>query len=269
MAEQDAGNGTLPDPPTPADSDLSKFPFYPVDIVRLYRSEFHALANDAEWRAGVTLWHKSFHQTPAGSLPDNDTALSRLAEFGSDLRKWRKVKSVALRNWLRHSDGRLYHRVVVEKVNKALARDDSNYDRTEKARAQKKLLAFLRSIIGNPRLYDGHAAALTPAGLGAVIEAGFDPAQASAALPKVVAETHRPGVVTASVTEAVAATATTAVTVSNRNGDRHREEGHEGRFINKAANPSSEMQSTAPPPPRKVIGLRPVGEFAREVIPTD
>ena len=36
-----------------------------------------------QWRAGVTLWLKSFHQVPAASLPDDDVALARLAELGA------------------------------------------------------------------------------------------------------------------------------------------------------------------------------------------
>lgn len=106
-------------PLTPADCDLRDFAFMPLDIVRVFGSEFHATANDAEWRAGVTLWLKSFHQVPAGSLPDDDIVLARLAELGRNLRGWRKVRPVAMRGWRRCDDGRLYHPVVAEKVNDA------------------------------------------------------------------------------------------------------------------------------------------------------
>lgn len=106
-------------PLTPADCDLRDFAFMPLDIVRIFGSEFHATANDAEWRAGVTLWLKSFHQVPAGSLPDDDIVLARLAEMGRNLRGWRKVRPVAMRGWRRCDDGRLYHPVVAEKVNDA------------------------------------------------------------------------------------------------------------------------------------------------------
>lgn len=108
-----------PDPLTPEDCDLRDFPFMLIDIGRLFGSEFHAECNDAEWRAGVTLWLKSFHQVPAGSLPDNDISLCRLAELGRDLKTWGQVKANALRGWKRANDGRLYHRVVAEKVLEA------------------------------------------------------------------------------------------------------------------------------------------------------
>ncbi|HGM8473132.1 TPA: DUF1376 domain-containing protein [Pseudomonas aeruginosa] len=81
----------------------------PLDIARLFGSEFHARASDGEWRAGLTLWLKSYHQVPAGSLPDDDVALARLAEYGRDLKSWRAVKDGALHGWVKCSDGRLYH----------------------------------------------------------------------------------------------------------------------------------------------------------------
>lgn len=62
---------SLPDPLVPADCDLRDFQFMPMDIMRLFNSEFHALSNDSEWRAGVTLWMKSYHQVPAASIPDD------------------------------------------------------------------------------------------------------------------------------------------------------------------------------------------------------
>ena len=103
-------------PLVPAELDLRDFGFMPIDIVRLFGSEFHAQSDDAAWRAGVTLWLKSYHQVPAASLPDDDVALARLAELGRDLRSWKKIKQAALRGWIKCSDGRLYHPVVAEKA---------------------------------------------------------------------------------------------------------------------------------------------------------
>lgn len=106
-------------PLTPPETDLRDFPYLPIDIARLFGSEFHARSDDASWRAGVTLWLKSFHQVPAASLPDDDIALTRLAELGRDFRTWGKIKGHALRGWLRCDDGRLYHPVVAEKALEA------------------------------------------------------------------------------------------------------------------------------------------------------
>jgi hypothetical protein len=109
----------LPAPLIPAEVDLRDFPFMQVDIARLFGSEFHAQATDAEWRAGITLWLKSFHQTPAASIPNDDVAIARLAELGRDVRAWKKIRAGALRGWIECSDGRLYHKVVAAKVIEA------------------------------------------------------------------------------------------------------------------------------------------------------
>jgi hypothetical protein len=106
-------------PLTPADSDLRDFPSMMIDIDRLFGSEFHARVSDAAWRAGMTLWLKSFHQTPAGSLPNDEVALTRLAELGRDTKTWRRISAEAKRGWIECDDGRLYHRVVAEKVLEA------------------------------------------------------------------------------------------------------------------------------------------------------
>lgn len=109
----------IPAPLTPADCDLRDFGFMPIEPGRLFGSEFHALADDAAWRAGVTLWLKAWHQVPAGSLPADDTALTRLAELGRDRDAWAAVRAAALRGWIECSDGRLYHPVVAEKALEA------------------------------------------------------------------------------------------------------------------------------------------------------
>ncbi|MFG1184384.1 DUF1376 domain-containing protein [Xanthobacter aminoxidans] len=109
----------MPAPLVPADVDLRDLPYMPVDIGRLFGSEFNGQANDAEWRAAVTLWLKSYHQVPAASLPSDDVQLARLAEFGRDVRGWKKVKEKALWGWVRCEDGRIYHPVVAEKALEA------------------------------------------------------------------------------------------------------------------------------------------------------
>ena len=58
--------------------DLRGFPYKPMFRARLFVSHFHAHASDAEWRAGVTLWLKSWDQCPAGTLPVDDVDLCRL-----------------------------------------------------------------------------------------------------------------------------------------------------------------------------------------------
>jgi hypothetical protein len=104
----------MTEPLTPPDCDLRDFARMMIDIPRLFGSEFDATANDSEWRFGVTLWLKSFHQVPAASLPDDDAQLARLCGLGRDVKTWRKAKAAALRGWERADDGLLYHPVVAE-----------------------------------------------------------------------------------------------------------------------------------------------------------
>ncbi len=130
---------SLPDPLVPANCDLRDFQFMPMDIMRLFNSEFHALSSDSEWRAGVTLWMKSYHQVPAASIPDDDVMLARLAELGRDVESWKEIKEKSLRGWIKCSDGRLYHPVVAEKALEAWI---------------EKLLNSLSGATGNAKRWD-------------------------------------------------------------------------------------------------------------------
>ena len=124
-------------PLVPEDCDLRDFQFMPVDVVRLFGSRFHAITNDSEWRAGVTLWLKSFHQVPAASLPDDDIELCRLAELGRDFKAWRKIKENALHGWIKCADGRWYHPVVAEKANEAWEKKRIQRMRSQKGNAAR------------------------------------------------------------------------------------------------------------------------------------
>lgn len=128
----------MTEPLVPAEVDLRDFRFMPVEIARLFNSSFHAYATDAEWRAGVTLWLKSWHQVPAASLPSDDVALCRLAELGRDLAAWESIKAGALRGWQEGDDGRLYHPVVAEKALEAWSGRQGYRERTAKARAERE-----------------------------------------------------------------------------------------------------------------------------------
>jgi hypothetical protein len=145
-----------PKPPVPAEVDLKDFPFTPLYRARLFGSSFHARANDAEWRAGVTLWLKSQDQVPSGSLPNDDIDLCRLAELGRDMKTWRKVKDMALRGWFECDDGRLYHNVVAEVVKEQWKRKCDQRARTEAARAARaaKRLSQSLSQTKNPSVTD-------------------------------------------------------------------------------------------------------------------
>jgi hypothetical protein len=108
-----------PTPPVSADADLQDFPFMPLHVARLRDSDLAAEEEpEACWYA-VLLWAASWHQLPAGSLPDNDTVLMRLVGLGRDKKTWQRNKEGAMRGFVLCSDGRFYHPVVAEQVNEA------------------------------------------------------------------------------------------------------------------------------------------------------
>lgn len=107
---------TMPDPLTPADCDLRGLPFMPLDVVRLIDSDLFAISSGDEFKAAVALWCKSWIQLPAASLPDDDRVLSHLSGAGT---RWKKIRAMALKGWVKCSDGRLYHPVISEKARHA------------------------------------------------------------------------------------------------------------------------------------------------------
>jgi hypothetical protein len=109
-------------------------PYMPVDIVRLFDSDIFALSTGDEFKAAFTLWGKAFLQVPAGSLPDDDRILAHLTGTGN---RWAKLRPMALRGWIKCSDGRLYHPVVTEKALEAWEGRMAMRSRTEAARAAR------------------------------------------------------------------------------------------------------------------------------------
>jgi uncharacterized protein YdaU (DUF1376 family) len=113
--ETNAAAAAHPAPPIPSDVDLRDFRFMPLDVVQLQNSESWAMADGWAAKALVNLWTKAWHQVPAGSLPDNDN----LHRTWANVPNWESVRDVALRGFIKCSDGRLYHRVICEKASKA------------------------------------------------------------------------------------------------------------------------------------------------------
>lgn len=115
---------------TPADCDLRGLPFMPLQVARLMDSDLFILSTGDEFKAALALWCKSWNQMPGGSLPDND----RLLEGLSGSKGWKKVREMALRGWVKCSDGRLYHPVVAENALQAWEgrqdHDEKNGNRT-------------------------------------------------------------------------------------------------------------------------------------------
>ena len=146
----------LPLPLVPPETDLRAYPFTPIFRARLFGSAFHAKVTDSEWRAGVTLWLKSWDQVPAGTLPDDEIELCRLAELGRDRRAWAKVRGGALHGWCKSADGRLHHAVVAEGVREA-------WEKRNKASAKGKAGASKRWSTGNATTNQNHSTGIARA----------------------------------------------------------------------------------------------------------
>lgn len=122
------------EPLTPAGCDLRDYVWMPLDCNRLLASETWVLGNAEEKVAALTLWMKSWHQVPAGSLPTNDKMLAHMSEAGT---RWPRVREHALRGWVLCSDGRLYHPVVAEKAAESWEHKAAQKARTQAARAAR------------------------------------------------------------------------------------------------------------------------------------
>lgn len=132
---------TLPDPLVPAEVDLRDFQFMPLDVVRLRDS---GLASDEPpeicW-AALLLWCAAWHQLPAGSIPDNDQWQAKQAGYVAGGRihpAWRKVRAGALRNFVKCSDGRLYHSTIASKAIEAWTAKLAQRARTAAATAARE-----------------------------------------------------------------------------------------------------------------------------------
>jgi hypothetical protein len=125
-------------PLTPPDSDLQDYPFMPLHVARLRDSDLAAEEGpEACWYA-VLLWAVSWHQLPAGSLPNSDAVITKLIGLGRDIKTFSKHKAGALRGFILCDDGRLYHPVVAEQVITGWRGKLEQRWRTECARIKKR-----------------------------------------------------------------------------------------------------------------------------------
>ena len=124
-------------PLTPVDCDLTDFAFMPLDVARLRDSELASNETPEACWAAVQLWAASWHQIPAGSIPNDDKWLAKATGYGRIVKEWMRVRDGALRGWVECTDGRLYHAVVSEKAREAWKAKIEQRYRTEVARVKK------------------------------------------------------------------------------------------------------------------------------------
>jgi Protein of unknown function (DUF1376) len=128
---------SAPAPLTGPETDLRLFPFMKLDVRRLLTSDtWQEAADDPKLgHALICLWCESWHQVPAGSLPDKDRVLARLAMCSPD--EWERIRDRAMEDWVPCSDGRLYHPVVAEKALEAMLEKLSHRRLSEAGNAKR------------------------------------------------------------------------------------------------------------------------------------
>lgn len=103
---------TLP-VPYPADTRAKGWRFE-LDYERVRQSDTWALT-PAEYRPWLLmLWMVAWEQTPCGSMPEDDGLIC--ARIGMAPKAFAKAKPALMRGWWIAADGRLYHRVITERV---------------------------------------------------------------------------------------------------------------------------------------------------------
>lgn len=83
----------------------------PLDVIRLRASDLANNSTGDEFKAAILLWCAAWHQTPPGTLPDDDGVLARMV--GVHILKWRNIKAMALHGFAKRKDARLEHPLII------------------------------------------------------------------------------------------------------------------------------------------------------------
>ena len=129
---------SLPLPLIDPDADLRDFAFMPLDVARLRHSRAWLICKRRPELAFylMNLWTASWHESPAGSLEDDDDVLADRAMCPP--KEWPALKEAVMRGWIKCADGRFYHPVVIEKAVEAWKRKLADRYRRECERLRKE-----------------------------------------------------------------------------------------------------------------------------------
>jgi uncharacterized protein YdaU (DUF1376 family) len=118
----------MPEAPYPSETRAKGWRFE-LDHERIRQSDTWALC-PPEYRPWLLmLWMVAWEQTPCGSMPTDDLLVA--AKIGMTPKAFAKAKPALMRGWWRADDGRLYHKVIAERVSEMLA-----FRKKDKARKQ-------------------------------------------------------------------------------------------------------------------------------------
>lgn len=159
MSEQ-----ALPEPPYPADVRARGWQFE-LDMERIEQSDTWLMAPDDMRPWLLMLWARAWTSSPCGSLPANRLMIAR--RIGMSPGAFELNAEVLLRGWYLASDGRLYHRVVTEIVERM--RDGRRFERERKQRQREQARANQGET---PSCPTGHPrdSSVTPAGVAPLVQ---------------------------------------------------------------------------------------------------
>jgi len=106
-----------------------------MDLERIRASTTWVLAPPDMRPWLLMLWSTAWTQTPCGSLDANDDLIA--AHIGMDIRVFTANREALMRGWYVASDGRLYHHVIAEIVERM--RDGRRSDRERKQRQRSNV----------------------------------------------------------------------------------------------------------------------------------
>lgn len=144
MSASESPSSTLPDPPLDRDVDLTDLAYMPLHIARLKSSKSWLICKRRPELGFymMNLWGAAWHERPAASLDDDEDVLADRAMCHP--KEWPIVREDVMRGWVKCSDGRLYHPVVVEIAltswkSKLEQRYTRNLDRLRKDNKRRKI----------------------------------------------------------------------------------------------------------------------------------
>ena len=126
---------SLPDPPYPKDTRAKGWSLE-LSYERIEESDTWAITTQDLRPWLLMVWFTAWKQSTIASLPNNDEVIA--ARIGMPLKQFLVNKDVLLRGFYLCSDGRLYHRVMTEFVEKMLLAREKVSDRVRKYRDNKK-----------------------------------------------------------------------------------------------------------------------------------
>lgn len=145
MPPSDAGRTgpRLPAPYAPPDLDVRAIPEMPLAVERLRDSDAVLILPAEAFRAAVLLWAAAWHQVPAGTLPEADAQLAKLAGLGRDLAAWQGMKEAALHGFTLCRDGRYHHELIVDLAvrERSALRRRERYSEMQSAKAKASVRA--------------------------------------------------------------------------------------------------------------------------------